>query len=262
MKTNIKFSIAFALALFTLKVDAQVKVGSNPNTTNSTANLQVEASDGTQSIFLKSNGNAGVGTLTPSNRLHVFAPTNPLRIEGVQASASVNDKALVIDASGVVKTALVSQSCFAGYLNTDFSTGVIAPNKVIVQTELIDLGNEYNTATGLFTPAVSGVYSFDITVTVETSDVNGTVSGLSDNRQVVGFVDNATGKWIVRFNFETTLDARSYTFKGVASLTAGQSYHFGIAPTASIPTTLKIVANPTGITGTGIGTYFSIARLK
>lgn len=46
MKSTIKFSIAFAIALFfNLKVDAQVKMGNNPTTLNANAELELESTN-------------------------------------------------------------------------------------------------------------------------------------------------------------------------------------------------------------------------
>lgn len=49
-----------------------------------------------------SSGNVGVGVKAPSNRLHVFATTNPLRLEGLQAGA-ITDEFLSVDIAGVVR---------------------------------------------------------------------------------------------------------------------------------------------------------------
>lgn len=94
MKTNIKFSIAFALvSLFTLKVDAQVKIGSNPTTINTNTNLEVEATDATRFRVNKDNGNVGIGTIAaPSNKLQVRATvSNSFSAKG-RSIASFNFK--------------------------------------------------------------------------------------------------------------------------------------------------------------------------
>ncbi|PMD96199.1 hypothetical protein BWI97_12970 [Siphonobacter sp. BAB-5405] len=50
---------------------AQVKVGSNPTTIGSNANLEVEATNGNKTVVQKDNGNVGIGTATPGAKLHV-----------------------------------------------------------------------------------------------------------------------------------------------------------------------------------------------
>ena len=213
-------------------------------------------------MVLTNTGNVGIGTSAPTNKLHVVATANPLRLEGVQASASSNDKALVIDATGVVKTALDDQSQFVGHMTTDraISSENGAITKIISQTELIDKGNEYNTTTGLFTPLVSGIYEYEIEVTVNAPAAPTTYGEIGGSaRGVIGFVNNATNLWVGRFNFQNSRDDRSTYAKGVANLVAGQSYYYGIGLSGIAGT---VVANPTGATGSGIGTYFSIKRIQ
>ncbi len=48
-------------------------------------------------------GNVGIGTLSPTNRLHVVAPSNPLRLEGLQSLSNAGT-ILAVDANGVVYT--------------------------------------------------------------------------------------------------------------------------------------------------------------
>lgn len=50
-----------------------------------------------------SGGNVGIGTLAPSNKLHVNA-TDPLRLEGISEGVTSTDRLLVIDPTGVVKS--------------------------------------------------------------------------------------------------------------------------------------------------------------
>jgi uncharacterized protein (TIGR02145 family) len=46
------------------------------------------------------NANVGIGTLSPTNRLHIVSEDNPLRLEGLQTTT--NSDVLVVDADGVV----------------------------------------------------------------------------------------------------------------------------------------------------------------
>lgn len=46
--------------------------------------------------------NIGIGTNTPSNALHISAPADPLRLEGLQAG-DINDSVLTVDATGVLR---------------------------------------------------------------------------------------------------------------------------------------------------------------
>lgn len=48
-------------------------------------------------------GKVGVGTIAPTNQLHVVATENPVKLEGLQPG-SATDKVVVVDANGVLKT--------------------------------------------------------------------------------------------------------------------------------------------------------------
>jgi hypothetical protein len=54
---------------------AQLKVGSNPTTLATDANLQVEANDGKQVVVSKSTAQVGIGTSGPANSLEVNSGT-------------------------------------------------------------------------------------------------------------------------------------------------------------------------------------------
>ena len=59
--------------------------------------------DGIERMRIESNGNVGIGTATPTNKLHINAATNPIRLEGLQAGAAA-DKFVTVDATGVLRT--------------------------------------------------------------------------------------------------------------------------------------------------------------
>ncbi len=64
-----KFTLVAALlgaCLSNGEVKAQLKIGQNPTSVHSNANLQIEAVNGSQMIVTKDLGNVGVGTLTPN----------------------------------------------------------------------------------------------------------------------------------------------------------------------------------------------------
>jgi C1q domain len=212
----------------------------------------------TARMIIDSLGNVGMGTASPTNALHVYAASNPIRIQGLQTSSSSSDKTLAATSTGVVNKAILGGSYFIGNLTSNFSISTINTiYKFTPSNVVLDIGNEYSSSTGVFTPSASGVYVYEIDLTANASSAtNSDYAGNVNDRNVMGFVDNSTGKWIGRFNYEVTTDNRSYHCKGVVSLTAGNSYYFGMAISA---VTSTVVAYPS--TGC-IGTRFSIQRIN
>ncbi|MEM6316046.1 MAG: tail fiber domain-containing protein [Bacteroidota bacterium] len=53
-------------------------------------------------VLVTNDGDMGVGTTGPTNRMHIVAPNNPLRLEGLETDNSLTE-ILLTDANGVVK---------------------------------------------------------------------------------------------------------------------------------------------------------------
>jgi hypothetical protein len=60
----------------------------------------------TERIRITSDGNVGIGTTSPTTKLHIYATTDPIRVEGVQTSTDT--ELLTIDGGGVVHKVSVS----------------------------------------------------------------------------------------------------------------------------------------------------------
>ncbi|MCJ7934496.1 MAG: hypothetical protein MUW56_12870 [Chryseobacterium sp.] len=213
-----------------------------------------------ESIRIKNDGKVGLGTNNPANKLHLVAPSDPLRIEGTQVSTSSGDKVLTIDPNGVVKTSLISSSNFAGYISAD--TTATNPSGSVIQiisvtNELLDANNEYASGTG-FVPSSSGVYTFELTLTISSPTAVSTEYGTDIDRTVIGIVSN--GLWVGRFHVEASVDPRTYTVKGIFQATAGSTYNFALAaPTGK---TVTVLYQTSGLTGSGLGTFFGITRVR
>ena len=53
-------------------------------------------------VTINSYGNVGIGTIHPSNKLHIVSTSNPVKLEGLQTGASA-DQIVTVDANGVLK---------------------------------------------------------------------------------------------------------------------------------------------------------------
>jgi hypothetical protein len=238
------------------KTDGPVR--SNRTVTLADKNLTYSSTTGNLIFNPSSTGKVGLATTAPTNTLHVYAASNPLRIEGLQPSTSSTDNLVAATSTGVINKSTLGASYFVGNLIADFPiTTTNTVYKMTAANENLDLGNEYNITTGLFTPNVTGTYVFEMEITAAgASATNSDYGSLTyPDRNVMGFVNNSTGQWIGRFNYELTTNNRSHFCKGVVSLTAGTSYYFGSAVISS--TTLT--AYPT--TGCN-GTRFSVQRIN
>ncbi|GAB3741199.1 hypothetical protein [Spirosoma lituiforme] len=203
------------------------------------------------------NGNVGIGTITPTQKLDV---NGSARIRTIDASTSTSDVALVADADGVIKKKIDQvKGIFRSYLASDFAAGTANATiyKITNHNEIDDPNSDFNTSTNAFTAPITGLYR--VTMTVTNTKLAGAT--LSTNI-VVGVADASTNNWIVRFSIdsdyvaETNETGTANTFVGFVRLTQGQSCYFG--STGGI----KILANPAGGSGTGIGTLFEIQLIK
>jgi lipoprotein signal peptidase len=82
-------------------------------------------------FVITSSGNVGVGTVNPSNKLHVVAPANPLKVNGL-INAQKTDSLLTVDAAtGVVRMRSInsiSGNSSSG-CSPDLKPGVISHNQ-------------------------------------------------------------------------------------------------------------------------------------
>lgn len=194
----------------------------------------------------------GINTEKPTNSLDI---NGDLRIRETEISQSTDDATLVVDASGVVKRSITDLARVKGYLNTDYPSGSASINKITDLFIVEDPKNDFNTSTNTYTPTYSGIYSVSISITATP------IEDIATSNSVFGLVDGATGTWIVRSSVPKTVMSSmglnnsagiASTYLGVVSLTKGKSYYFGISKG------IKLISHPTGNTGTGIGSYFSI----
>ena len=77
-----KKTFFLALVVLSMTLQAQVKIGSNPTTLATNANLQVEGTSSSKQFVILKNGTIGVGTTSPKATLDVV---------GEPANTSISD---------------------------------------------------------------------------------------------------------------------------------------------------------------------------
>jgi hypothetical protein len=169
------------------------------------------------------NGNIGVGTTTPTNKLHIVASADPLRIEGLQTSA-ITDSIVTVDAvTGVLRRTTMS---------------IIGANSVTVGNGLTKVGSLITFGGTLTAP----------TTTLATSAINTlNITGLqtSATTDSIVTIDAATG--LLRRTTMAIIGANSFTTDNGLTKT-GSNVRLG--GNLLVPTTLGTSAtNTLNVTG-------------
>lgn len=202
----------------------------------------------------------GINTTEPTNSLDI---NGDLRIRTLPNSLSTGDTPLVVDGNGRVKKRLSSViGLFRGVLQFNYDSRAFdsLPSNIFhIRNigQIVDPNNDFDNASDVFTAPVTGLYEITMTVTIR---------GLATpaSNYVVGLINLAgNGNWVMRYSFKKesvegtgTAVGVAKTYTGIARLFAGQRYAFGLAAGDFF-----LFANPTGSTGTGIGSYFKIELL-
>lgn len=208
--------------------------------------------------IISAYGQVGINTETPTSTLDV---DGNLRVRSTPISSSTTDDILVMNDSGYVKKSIVSNSYFRGYLGSDFSSGTTnsAIYKITGFTIVDQPTDEFDTSDNTFTPAYSGLYNIVLTLT------STIIADINANNIVYGLTDSETGKWVMRFSVPVTYakdvgqnstSGVVNSFSGAVMLTKGKKYYFGVTGN------VKLLSNPSGNTGSGIGSYLAIELIK
>lgn len=204
-------------------------------------------------------GKVGINTTSPTTVLDV---NGDLRVRQITPSTSTSDVALVADANGVIKKkASEVKGIMRAYLSDDFTTGTTSGTiyKVLNWNEIDDPGSNFDTSSGLFVAPVTGVYRI-------TYSAAATWFVTSFPTYTYGLVQASDNSWVIRFTIpQSTLSdlapsgnavGVSNSFVGLATLQQGQTYYFGATGYQ------RLVAKPSGTSGSGLGSYFEIQLVQ
>ena len=142
-------NVFLILILLQLSINAfsQIKVGKNPTSISTNSNLEVEANDGTKTTITKDNGRMGVGTINPSNLLHVKSNNNPVRFEGL-STGTIHDSLLIVNDSGIVRK--ISKNAFFAasepWYDAATNKGALSNTSNIYQMGNVGIGRSAPTA--------------------------------------------------------------------------------------------------------------------
>jgi hypothetical protein len=167
------------------------------------------------------SGNIGIGTTTPTNKLHIVSSNNPLRLEGLQSGVST-DSVMTVDGTGVVRMMKM----------TDVGANAFTANNGLTKTgSLVQLGGALITPTSITTTATN------------TLAVAGLQSGTGVDSVVLA--DAATG--VLRRMSMSAIGANAI---GVTNGLTKNNNIISLGGTLTVPTTLATSStNVLNITG-------------
>ncbi|WP_378105163.1 fibrinogen-like YCDxxxxGGGW domain-containing protein [Chryseobacterium sp. sg2396] len=127
-----------ALIFSGINIYSQVGINTkNPQTTFHIDAGKDNPSTGVPNALQQSNdfvvtsaGNVGIGTITPANKVHVVATTNPLKLNGL-INAQKTDSLLTVDAAGVVRMRSINSisGTSSAACNPNLKPGTISHNQ-------------------------------------------------------------------------------------------------------------------------------------
>lgn len=88
--------------IFSINSFSQLKVGSNPKSITNNTYFEVESTIGNKAIITKDSARLGIGTIKPTQAVHIKSNIEPLRLEGLKSGLST-DSILTVNDSGVVR---------------------------------------------------------------------------------------------------------------------------------------------------------------
>ncbi len=120
-----------------------MKVGSNPKSiSNNNIYFEIESTNNQKIIVTKDSAKMGLGVLSPTNLLHLKAPQNPLRIEGLSKGDST-EGVLTVNDSGIIRkvSSLNLGAAYEPWFNVATNRGASLNTQNIYQMGRVGIGN-------------------------------------------------------------------------------------------------------------------------
>ena len=217
--------------------------------TNAKTNLRFYTTS-TERVRIDDAGNIGVGTSSPTNTLHVYASSNPLRLEGLATTTS-NTNVLTVNGSGVVTQQVLpgttSTTITQTYDKTDGSTTASNNFPQFTLTTLINTSNTFSlpSAKTLFITTTVGIDDYTVPnggspYYVFELYIDGAASGIKTGIQEPGGVGQSM----------------NFTLSGVKALSAG-SHTIDLRGTMTFPNGAPSSTDIRLISFYGVYTYFN-----
>ncbi len=149
---------------------------------------------------------------------------------GTIKEATGTTTAMTIDSSGRILTP--ARPAFSGiHINSSGNTGLTGT--VIMNTASFNIGNHYDTSTGIFTVPVTGIYRYSFSGFFSNSS-----GGLeaTNNQSTVALQTNASGSFVDYQGMTGNINATAYfsaAFSGLISATAGNQLKLQTANSSS-----------------------------
>jgi hypothetical protein len=137
-----KYLIIFLSFVVVNEMSSQLKVGSNTKQIGNNNFFELESLLGNKVVITKDSAKMGLGVINPTNLLHIKAPQNPLRIEGLSKGDST-EGVLTVNDSGVVRkvSSLNLGAAYEPWFNVATNRGASLNTQNIYQMGRVGIGN-------------------------------------------------------------------------------------------------------------------------
>jgi hypothetical protein len=137
-----KYLLIIASFIVVNEMSSQFKVGSNTKQIGNNHFFELESLVGNKVVITKDSAKMGLGVVSPTNLLHLKAPQNPLRIEGLSKGDST-EGVLTVNDSGIIRkvSSLNLGAAYEPWFNVATNRGASLNTQNIYQMGRVGIGN-------------------------------------------------------------------------------------------------------------------------